>query len=225
MLTEIHRQAGESAIIRLATMARQGQPIPYGEHDAFVWKMRRDQVGPEQMLRGGQVICGRNATRVQLNLAMKHAAGFDTVYPTGETRNGDREKIICLKNRNDIGIVNGMFLELADIRDETANCFSAVVRSEDGETVGSEGERHFIYKGHFDDHVQPDPERERRDHWTKKGLIEAVWGYAITCHKSQGSQWENVLVFDDGLGRTAEDRARWLYTAITRAEKGLVILD
>ena len=27
------------------------------------------------------------------------------------------------------------------------------------------------------------------------------------------------------LGRTAEDRARWLYTAITRAERGLVILD
>ena len=32
------------------------------------------------------------------------------------------------------------------------------------------------------------------------------------------------LVYDDGLGRTAEDRARWLYTAITRAERGLVIL-
>ena len=43
MLTEIHRQAGESAIIRLATLARQGQPIPYGEHDAFVWKMRRER--------------------------------------------------------------------------------------------------------------------------------------------------------------------------------------
>ena len=49
----------------------------------------------------------------------------------------------------------------------------------------------------------------------QKGLIEAVWGYAITCHKAQGSQWENVIVYDDGLGRTAEDRARWLYTAIT----------
>ncbi|MBK8909262.1 MAG: AAA family ATPase [Rhodospirillales bacterium] len=220
MLTEIHRQAGESAIIRLATMARQGHPIPYGEHDDYVWKMRRDQVGPEQMLRGGQVICGRNATRVQLNLAMKHAAGFDDDYPSGAG-----EKIICLKNRNDIGIVNGMFLEFTDIRDETASCFSATVLSEDGEAVGSDGERHFIYKGHFDEHVRPDPERDRRDHWIKKGLIEAVWGYAITCHKSQGSQWENVLVFDDGLGRTAEDRARWLYTAITRAEKGLVILD
>jgi ATP-dependent exoDNAse (exonuclease V) alpha subunit len=225
MLTEIHRQAGESAIIRLATMARQSQPIPYGEHDAFVWKLRRDQVGPEQMLRGGQVICGRNATRIHLNLAMKEAAGFPEVYPIGEARNGHAEKIICLKNRNDLGVVNGMFLELSDVRDETAHCFSAVVRSEDGDTLGTGSERHFIYKGHFEDHVAPDRERERRDHWIKKGLIEAVWGYAITCHKAQGSAWPNVLVFDDGLGRTAQDRSRWLYTAITRAEKGLVILD
>ena len=44
MLTEIHRQAGESAIIRLATMARQGEPIPYGGHDDHVWKMRRTDV-------------------------------------------------------------------------------------------------------------------------------------------------------------------------------------
>ena len=36
--------AGESAIIRLATMARQGLPIPYGEHDAYVWKMPRSSV-------------------------------------------------------------------------------------------------------------------------------------------------------------------------------------
>ena len=220
MLTEIHRQAGESAIIRLATMARQSQPIPYGEHDSFVWKMRRDQVEPEQMLRGGQLICGRNAIRIQLNLAMKQAAGFPGVYPSGAG-----EKIICLKNRNDLGVVNGMFLDLSDCRDETEHCFSAVVRSEDGDALGADDERQFIYKGHFEDHVAPDRERERRDHWIRKGLIEAVWGYAITCHKSQGSQWENVIVFDDGLGRTAEDRARWLYTAITRAEKGLVILD
>jgi exodeoxyribonuclease-5 len=182
--------------------------------------LRRDQVGPEQMLRGGQVICGRNATRIQLNTAMKEAAGFRAVYPSGAG-----EKIICLKNRNDLGIVNGMFLELSDVRDETEHCFSAVVHSEDGETLGTGDERHFIYKGHFEDHVAPDRERERRDHWIRKGLIEAVWGYAITCHKAQGSAWPNVLVFDDGLGRTAQDRSRWLYTAITRAEKGLVILD
>ena len=77
------------------------------------------------MLRGGQVICGRNATRIQLNIAMKRAAGFDTVYPTGERRNGQAEKIICLKNRHDLGIVNGMFLELSDVRDENEIGFSA----------------------------------------------------------------------------------------------------
>ncbi|MBC8339400.1 MAG: AAA family ATPase [Rhodospirillales bacterium] len=223
MLTEIHRQAGESAIIRLATLAREHKPIPFGQHDEFVWKMPRDSVMPAQMLNGGQVICGRNATRIMLNNAMKQAAGIAQAYPSGAD-----EKIICLKNRNDIGVVNGMFLDLSDVRDENETCFSAVVRTEDGDLVGGveeKPERHHIYKGHFDDHVQADPERYRRDHWVKKGLIEAVWGYAITAHKAQGSSFPTVVVYDDGLGRTAEDRARWLYTAITRAEWGLVILD
>jgi exodeoxyribonuclease-5 len=223
MLTEIHRQAGESAIIRLATLARESKPIPYGAHDEFVWKMRRTDVGPEQMLKGGQVICGKNATRLQLNLAMKRAAGFGGIYPEG---NG--EKIICLKNRNDLGLVNGMFLDLGGIEDEDELSFTATITTEDGQKIGGENgkrERFRIYKGHFDEHVAPDPERERRDHWKKKTLIETVWGWAITAHKSQGSQWPNIIVFDDGLGRTAEDRARWLYTAITRAERGLVILD
>ena len=217
MLTDIHRQAETSAIIRLATLARQSMPIPYGEHDDFVWKMRRSDIGPHQFLKGGQVICGRNATRLFLNTAMKQAAGFPDAYPRGLG-----EKIICLKNRHDLGLVNGMFLDLSDIRDESPLAFSASVRTEDGTSVPG---RQWFYKGHFDDHVAYDAERLRRDWHDMRGLVESVWGYAITCHKAQGSQWENVIVYDDGLGRTAEDRARWLYTAITRAEQGLVILD
>ncbi len=217
MLTDIHRQAETSAIIRLATLARQSVPIPYGEHDDFVWKMRRSDISPHQFLKGGQVICGRNATRLFLNTAMKQAAGFPDAYPRGLG-----EKIICLKNRHDLGLVNGMFLDLSDIRDESPLAFSATVRTEDGTSVPG---RQWFYKGHFDDHVASDAERLRRDWRDVRGLVESVWGYAITCHKAQGSQWENVIVYDDGLGRTAEDRARWLYTAITRAEQGLVILD
>ncbi|MEX6726176.1 ATP-dependent DNA helicase [Parapedomonas caeni] len=217
MLTDIHRQAETSAIIRLATLARQSVPIPYGEHDDFVWKMRRSDIGPHQFLKGGQVICGRNATRLFLNTAMKQAAGFPDAYPRGLG-----EKIICLKNRHDLGLVNGMFLDLSDIRDESPLAFSASVRTEDGTSVPG---RQWFYKGHFDDHIAYDAERLRRDWRDMRGLVESVWGYAITCHKAQGSQWENVIVYDDGLGRTAEDRARWLYTAITRAEQGLVILD
>ncbi|MBX6741552.1 MAG: AAA family ATPase [Acetobacteraceae bacterium] len=217
MLTEIHRQAGESAIVCLATLARQGIEIPPGAHDEHVWKLPRSAVTPGQMLRGGQVICGRNSTRLWLNGAMKAAAGFPAPYPEGGA-----EKIICLKNRHDLGLVNGMFVALSDVQDEGRLAFSATITTEDGTAIAG---RHRFYKGHYDDHVRLVPDRARQDWRELRGLVETAWGYAITCHKAQGSQWENVVVYDDGLARTAEDRARWLYTAITRAERGLVLLD
>lgn len=225
MLTEVHRQAGESAVLRLATLAREGKWIPHGHHDDFVWKMRRSDVGPEQLLKADQVICGRNATRIQLNVAMKRAAGFDAVFPGG---NG--EKLICLKNRNDVGLVNGMFVTLDDIKDDGDDiAFTASITSEDGKRIDGgatgKGERFRIWRGPFLDHVMPDPDRERREYQKKRTAVECVWGWAITCHKSQGSSWPNIVIYDDGLGRTAKDRARWLYTAITRAERGLVLLD
>lgn len=225
LLTEVHRQAGESAVLRLATLAREGKWIPYGHHDDFVWKMRRTDVGPEQLLKADQVICGRNATRIQLNVGMKRAAGFDDVFPAGAG-----EKLICLKNRNDVGLVNGMFVTLEDIEDDGDEiAFTASITSEDGKRIGGgangKSERFRVWRGPFLDHVAPDPDRERREYQKKRTAVECVWGWAITCHKSQGSSWPNIVIYDDGLGRTAEDRARWLYTAITRAERGLVLLD
>jgi AAA domain/UvrD-like helicase C-terminal domain len=226
MLTEIHRQAEESAIIRLATMARQGEPIGFGQYDTFVWKMRKTDVTPEQCLRGGQVICGLNFTRLQLNNAMRRAAGYgDGWLPTGRG-----EKIICLKNQNDLGLINGMFVTFEDVVDEGSLFFSATVTDEEDSPIGRPGnngkrERLRIYKGHFEDHVAFDRLRHDRDWKHKRNLTEATFGWAITGHKSQGSQWENVIVWDDGLGRNEADRRRWLYTVITRAERGLVILS
>jgi exodeoxyribonuclease-5 len=227
MLTEIHRQAEESAIIRLATMARQGEAIGFGQYDAHVAKMRKMDVTPEQALRGGQVICGRNATRFELNNALRRAAGFGG---TGILPSGPMEKIICLKNQNELGLINGMFITLEDIVDEGTHYFSAQACDEDGQPVGplldADGTRGRLrfYKGHFEDHLAFDPHRHDRDWKVKRQLSEASFGWAITCHKAQGSQWENVIVWDDGLGQGEADRRRWLYTAITRAERGLVIL-
>ena len=225
MLTEIHRQAAESAIIRLATMARMGEPIGFGSYDTYVAKLRKGDITPEQALRGGQLICGLNATRLQINNAMRAASGLGGTYlPTGAA-----EKIICLKNDNALGLINGMFLTLEDIVDEGSLYFSAVVHDEDGRRVvphdsdGGPG-RLRIYKGHFEDHVAYDDKRHDRDYKEKRLLTEATFGWAITAHKAQGSQWENVIVWDDGLGRSDLDRRRWLYTAITRAERGLVLL-
>ena len=54
---------------------------------------------------------------------------------------------------------------------------------------------------------------------------EFDFGYAITCHKAQCSEFEKVLVFEEYLkGDNADSHARWLYTAITRASKKLVII-
>ncbi|MFP3751604.1 ATP-binding domain-containing protein [Bacillus altitudinis] len=48
------------------------------------------------------------------------------------------------------------------------------------------------------------------------------FGYAITCHKSQGSQWDNVVVINEVLNH--ETHHRWLYTAITRAAEKLILV-
>jgi exodeoxyribonuclease-5 len=219
MLTEIHRQAADSPILRLATMARQGQPIPFGAYDENVWKMSQRDVLPGQLLKGGQVICGKNATRRRLNMAMKRAAGFGADYPTGAG-----EKIICLRNRNDLGLINGMFLTLTDVHAHPHNprAFRAAIQTEDGLVIPGEQE---FWRGEYEDHVLFDPNRNRDEWLARRGLIETSWGYAITCHKAQGSSFGTVVVFDEGFGRSAEEYNRWLYTAITRAEHGLLILS
>ena len=73
MLTEIHRQADESAIIRLATMARQGEPIGFGQYDTFVWKMRKMDVTPGAVpaRRPGDLRAQCHAPPAQ----QRHAAG------------------------------------------------------------------------------------------------------------------------------------------------------
>jgi superfamily I DNA/RNA helicase len=53
---------------------------------------------------------------------------------------------------------------------------------------------------------------------------EFVYGYAITCHKAQGSEWSKVLVFEERFPFSVEDHKRWLYTACTRASEKLVIV-
>lgn len=230
MLTEIHRQAQESPIIRLATMARLGQEIAHGRYSEAVFKMGRNQIGPTHMLNANQVICGRNATRYDLNNQMRHAAGHDWSNPLPD---GPNEKLICLKNDNDKGLINGMFLAMTESEwykfDPTRSTrFQAFVKTEEDNIVGSGINKQLIYAGHFLDHISSPEDRELRkeeDYKIKKSLIEATFGYAITCHKAQGSQWENVIVIDDKLGRTRIDRAKWLYTAVTRAEYGLLILE
>ena len=58
------------------------------------------------------------------------------------------------------------------------------------------------------------------------GLVpmEFTYGYAITTHKSQGSEWDKVLVIEEKFPYDKEEHARWLYTAVTRASSRLVLI-
>jgi exodeoxyribonuclease-5 len=57
--------------------------------------------------------------------------------------------------------------------------------------------------------------------------LQVKFGYAITCHKSQGGQWDNVFVDQGYLTEEMIDREyiRWLYTAITRAKSNLYLTN
>ena len=45
---------------------------------------------------------------------------------------------------------------------------------------------------------------------------EFTYGYAITCHKAQGSEYSKLLIYEEGFPYVKEEHARWLYTALTR---------
>ena len=53
---------------------------------------------------------------------------------------------------------------------------------------------------------------------------EFEYGYAITVHKAQGSEWDKVLIIEERFPFDKTEHARWLYTAVTRASDKLVLL-
>ncbi len=57
----------------------------------------------------------------------------------------------------------------------------------------------------------------------KKRFDDFDFGYALTVHKAQGSQWNEVVLFDESFA-FKETRQRWLYTAITRAAERLTVV-
>ena len=65
--------------------------------------------------------------------------------------------------------------------------------------------------------------RLRRDSLYTELLNFFDSAYCISCHKAQGSEWNNVVVFDES-GIFGENANKWLYTAITRAKKNLIII-
>jgi exodeoxyribonuclease V len=220
-LTEIHRQAKDNPIIWLATLAREGKLLPYGTHGDSVCVIKRSQddvsYDPD---RNVQVIVGTNANRWRVTDKIRAALGYDSDAPM------KGERLICCRNsRQSLNLVNGAMVEVLEAPEELVEGSpSLVLKYLDEE---DQIKTSVVYQGLFEEH-----KGKKRDHFSadKRDSFKARkndehfdWAWAITCHKSQGSQWDDVCVHDES-GAFRENAAKWLYTAITRASKFLTVV-
>jgi exodeoxyribonuclease-5 len=214
MLTEVHRQAAESPIINLATKVRQGGRLELGEFGKARVITRAD-VTPDAVLAADQVLVGLNKTRHAYNARIRTLKGIGAAAPT------PGEKLVCLRNAKEKRLLNGSLWSVVDLpkqrkRDKAMGATRLTVRPDD---EGAQ-ERHVdvLVKNEFWSGREGDLEWQE-----KKGTEEFTFGYALTVHKAQGSQWDNVIVFDES-STFREDKNRWLYTAATRAAERLTIV-
>lgn len=217
-LKEIHRQAADSPIIELATMAREGKRMPIGYNRDGVRVLKLTKETQELVYaQDAQPICGLNRVRWVYTQRIRARLGFSGERPVAG------ERILCCKNNRQKGFYNGSVGELISISDDMYGDKPIYLFDVDLEDTPKKSKDlkvdPYLFRQHFD------LGKSRKPEW-KKGMPrfeEFDWGYVLTCHKAQGSSWQNVTVIDDSE-TFRDDRHKWLYTAATRAEEGLTIL-
>jgi exodeoxyribonuclease-5 len=208
MLTEVHRQAADNPIIKMSMLVREGGRLalgPYGESRVI---LRRD-IDSGAVTAADQVLVGLNRTRRAYNKRMRELFGHESEFPEA----GD--KLVCLKNNKAKGLLNGGVWVVKSVAATRKKKISMQVVPDDDPSckalrIGVPPE---FFQG-AEDSLSP---KFRRD------SDEFDYGYALTVHKAQGSQWKSVVLFDES-GAFREHRNRWLYTGITRAAERLTVV-
>ena len=237
-LDEIMRQAQESEIIQLSMAIRENRPI-----EAFQGKevqiLNKEELNTGMLTWADQILVATNATRVSINAQMRKLLNF------GEQPQ-DGDKIICLRNYWDcfsdneeplvngtIGILKNSFL--------TKRYLPRIVKSIDGlshidlimgDFISDSGmyfhslemDKKMIDTGEFSLDWKTVYQLNRNPKTRDIPPLEFTYGYAITCHKAQGSEWDKVLVIEEKFPFDKIEHARWLYTAVTRSSEKLVLV-
>ncbi len=215
MLTEVHRQARDNPITRMSMDVREGKRLQRGHYGESM-VICRDDVSQEELremvLDADQVLCGMNKTRAAFNSRIRHLKGLagDTV----KFHPAISDRLICLRNDREKRLFNGGLWDVHAVADKMGR-IDMVLGSldESGITASVQVREEFFCN------------RERELEWReRRGTQEFAFGWAITVHKSQGSEWSNVIVFDES-GTFRESRDKWLYTAITRAAEKVTVVQ
>jgi exodeoxyribonuclease-5 len=233
-LEKIHRQAAGNPILDLAEKVRttgwilDTRPSP----PAITFRKKSDiravlreayaGLSPRETLSVA-TICWMNKSRVLLNALTREARGINQCMPVaGET-------LICL--RNQAPVFNGM----RGIVTEDAHPYAehrpwVLATSIEFPDEEIAAQRHYICG----------PQLGRTKTFDALDELQAVnkniknvesageyfdFGYALTCHKAQGSQFDHVILWLDRQQSPGEsDWHRWCYTAVTRAAKRITIM-
>ena len=246
-LTEIVRQEAENPIIALSKRAREGEYIPYGSYGENVRVIGKNVLSKAErrriFLEADQIICGRNKTRNELNEEIRWYKGISQE----EKLPLDGEKVICTLNdwekpldaEGRFHLVNGVIGRVENVRmeedflatmqftpDFIPNAidvvFDALVFDQKNYAHFYGDRAVFLANGRVV-HEKNHAVLRRVKAIREETISRFEFAYAITCHKAQGSEFDFVVVFDESWA-FGEEKNKWLYTAITRAKKKLLII-
>ncbi len=210
LLTEIHRQARDNPIVRLALDVREGREFARGDYGA-ARVIGKEEVTQDLVLSADQVLVGTNRTRRRYNYRLRELKGFTAAYPQA----GD--KLVFLRNAPAKGLLNGSLWKVMTASRETVKPGINLLVSPEEDDPDRGVAKIKLLKAAFED-------TETEVSWQqKKRFDDFDFGYALTVHKAQGSQWNDVVLFDESFA-FKETRQRWLYTAITRAAERLTVV-
>lgn len=209
LLTQVHRQALGSPVLELATIVREGRSIPlgYSKETELGWaQLITGRPDPELVMDADQVLCGTNMKRNQLNARIRELKGRTSWMP----EEGDR--LVCLRNNHELGLANGTIWNVLSCRvaGQSGKVVLDIVDDLNGKVLHGVLAHDAFFRGR-------EPQK-----WEYRDAESFDYGYALTVHKAQGSQWEKVVLFDDW---TRADRRAWLYTGITRAQRELHVVQ
>jgi exodeoxyribonuclease-5 len=208
VLTDVQRQACDNPIIHMATTIRQGGRLAAGNYGSSR-VVPRDAIALAELATADQVLVGRNATRRLLNERLRNHLERHGAIPQPSDR------LVCLRNNHTRGLLNGStWITRAALAGDRDSIMLAIA-PDDAPNAVTYTETHLaFFRGTANDELS---------YFEQRKFDQFDFGYAITVHKAQGSQWPNITLFDQA-SVFGKDAGKWLYTAITRASNSLTIV-
>lgn len=232
VLQTVHRQALKNPIISVATEIRNGHDIPFGKQGNTFIKVHRGEPDTTKIIHmyinkilesDTMILCGTNHTRVALNTSVRNVLGYCNTLPhVGE-------HLICLKNIRELGMFNGQIFTVSKSYGYCDNdsCYRIRLNNINEDIIAYTHALNSYSGTTLGQNIAEDIKdiNENLKYSTQDEPYLFFFGYACSVHKSQGSEWDNVLLYDERM-RYMDDSeyARWLYTGVTRAKNKLCII-